>query len=84
MQQGYGTIQFQREMGKRNVKESYTEMFGQNIKESVRICRLHTEDVKWIPNRMHYIEYKNRHGDKTKPRTGKIEWSLIIKLLLGT
>lgn len=72
-QRGCDTVQPQREMGKRNVKKNFTEIFGQNIRESVGICPLNTESKKRIPNKMHHIEYKNGHRDNCKPKSVKIK-----------
>ena len=66
------TLQLQREMGKRNVKKSFTELFGQIIEESVRIRRLNTKSKKEILNKMYHRE-KNGHKDNCKHTSVKIE-----------
>ena len=41
--------------------KNFTEIFGQNISEPVRVCPLNTESKERIPNKMHHIDYKNGH-----------------------
>ena len=53
--------------------KNFTEIFGQNIREPVRVCPLNTESKKRIPNKMHHIDYKNEHRGNCKPKSVKTE-----------
>ena len=67
---------------KRMSGKNFTEIFGQNIREPVRVCPLNTESKKRIPNKMHHIDYKNEHRGDCKPKSVKTECGLIITALV--